>query len=321
MKETITRTTWLVWLILAGGCAASDNTVGGNGATSATPPPAGANAGATCPTNNLTQACACPYDNNTVAGRQVCDVSSGWGACQCARVVGGGVQPTDGATPNGTVTFNWVETMPQATCKAGHYLGIFDGAYLTPAFGIAFSPIGIPISGNVDFDLYQVGSGELFQIRNGAMVGCALGVAPFLGDIVGSLDCSVDPPLVKVGLTNGHYNVTIFSYYFDGKAVGNYDKGKTAFYNGIWAVSEPENILDITLADGTVDIDKAVWGPLPEIAPGTTAPILGLWQVGGGGTWSADRTGPATGVQVDPSLFLKACDADAGTPVVDGGTS
>jgi hypothetical protein len=93
---------WIVWL----GCffgAASCASGGGNetnagmgGGVGGLASSAGAGAatqapvGSPCPADNLTQPCSC-LDNNgkTVAGRQTCNFSVGWNACECAAIGNG----------------------------------------------------------------------------------------------------------------------------------------------------------------------------------------------------------------------------------------
>jgi len=161
---------------------------------------------------------------------------------------------------------------------------------------MTFSPIGIPVLGNVEFDLREVGNGEYFEIENGAMVGAALVVFPFKGDLKGTFKCEGDQPQMNIGLKNGIYNAIGTNYYFDGRAVGLYDKLNAVFVKGEWAVTEPEDYTVVVRnADGTADLSKAVYAQLPDLVPGTL-PLLFPFVEGGTGEWNAFWVGPATGV-------------------------
>jgi hypothetical protein len=155
--------------------------------------------------------------------------------------------------------------------------------------------VGIPVVGTVEFDLRQIGNGEYFEIRDGAMEGYALVVFPFKGDLVGSLKCTGDQPTLELGLKNGVYAVGPAYFYFDGKAVAIYNKKDAYFEAGEWAVTEPSNYAQILQDDGAIDLSQAVYSPLPPLTPGTD-PLLDMFVVGGTGAWDALWVGPETGV-------------------------
>lgn len=280
------------------GSSASGADLGGAGATQ------GASTGSSCPGNNITQPCTCVEGGSTVAGRQTCNVSTGWGTCECAAVIIGTGTGTTGPIGNkSSVAFSWQETMPGVgSCKPGHYFGDFTGFYNSTAMGredTTMSPVGIPLLGTVDFDLRQIGNGEYFEIKDGAMIGQALFVFPFQGDIEGTINCAGTDPVIEAALTNGIYNVFGTEYYFKGKAVGVYNKKETAFGMGAWAVTEPIDYKDIVRGDVLngvpADLTKAVYGPIPPLVPGEY-PLVEMFVEGGGGDWGADYVGPAVGI-------------------------
>jgi hypothetical protein len=179
------------------------------------------------------------------------------------------------------------------------------------AFDVSFSPVGIPVIGTVEFDLHQVGNGEYFEIKDGAMEGFALVVFPFKGDLVGRVSCEGDQPLMEIGLKNGVYDVVGTKYYFDGEAVSLYNKQNATFSSGEWAVTEPvDYAVVVRNEDGTADLSDAVYAPVPQLVPGTP-PILDIFVEGGTGEWDAFWIGPATGVGAPTTTTPSA---DAGTP-------
>jgi hypothetical protein len=197
--------------------------------------------------------------------------------------------------------FNWEETVPsEGTCEAGHYSGTFDGFYNSPV--MVASPVGIPVLGTVEFDLYQIGNGEYFEIRDGKMDGFALGFVPYSCDIEGTINCSGAQPKIEAYLKNGNYFVVAFAYIFDGKIVGLYDKATATIGvpdMGQWAVTEPTNYPDITNGDGSYNAAKATFAPLPPLVatndPDAGAPMIDVFVMGGTGHWNAIHVGAAWG--------------------------
>jgi hypothetical protein len=279
----------------------------------------GADPGKPCPGDNVTQPCVCQVNGKTSAGRQTCNSATGWGTCECAAALvatsNGGI--TGPISNKSSVNFKWEETTPSVsngtivggTCKGGHYSGAFSGFYNSPRMSQTgtdtMSPVGIPVLGNVEFDLHQIGNGEYFEIRDGAMEGYALVVFPFRGDLVGTINCAAAEPLIEVSLKNGTYLAIDIQYYFDGKAVGVYHKPdannpEASFDLGEWAVTEPEDYSVVTRYDGgTADLSQAKYAPLPELKPGES-PILDMFIEGGTGEWNAIWAGPETGVGANP---------------------
>jgi hypothetical protein len=309
-RKAICRMGWLVCLLWAAGCATNTGSIGpggdfssGNGGPSQ---PEGAQTGSSCPGIHITQLCSCQNGNDVLKGRQTCAASSGWGPCECAAANGSVVSNSEAPGNKSSVTFNWEETTPaggtgMGTCKAGHYVGTFDGFYNSPI--MVASPVGIPVLGAVEFDLFQIGNGEYFEIRDGKMDGFALGFVPFMCDIMGTINCGSAQPAIEAYLKNGEYFVIAFPYIFDGKIVALYDK-PTATVGlgnmGQWAVTEPTNYPEITRDDGSFDPTKATFTPLPPLvatnSPDAGAPMIDIFVMGGTGHWNAAWTGPATGV-------------------------
>jgi len=249
----------------------------------------------------------------TVKGRQTCTASSGWGQCECAAASSVGVASSSEAPGNkSSVTFNWEETVPSTAggssgiCKGGHYSGTFDGFYNSPI--MVASPVGIPVLGGIEFDLYQIGNGEYFEIRDGKMEGAALGFVPFTCNIVGTIDCGNAQPVLDAFLKNGEYFVIAYPYVFDGRIVALYDPATASVgggNSGVWAVTEPTNYPEITKDDGSFDVSRATFAPVPPLVatndPDAGAPTLEIFVMGGTGHWNATNVGPAWGSTGGPS--------------------
>lgn len=235
-------------------CSAEDGGGGGDGNTG----PVITNQG-NCTTQYLTASCTCP-DKGNIAGRQVC-IASNWSACDCVAPVsvgnaGTGATDTDAAVggndgivagdPAGNKSpsrFNWERTpFELGTCKAGHYVGYFEGWYGSPAAFTAPVPVwsvpgadGLP---GLEFWLEKIpGSGELFAINGGKIRGTADGLFPFTIDLTGTLDCKTKKFVGK--LENGEYDVFGTKYQFEGNATADYDKLQNKFITGLWDAKEP----------------------------------------------------------------------------------
>jgi len=230
-----------------------------------------------CPTDNLTRPCKCQIDDGGEAnGTQVCSTSTGWGRCQCYEVPETMIQSDDTLAPDpqenkGPGRFDWFRTMAVGgECKAGHYKGEFSGRY-SPS--ITFTIGVFDITGTVEFDLYESGNGEYLEIKDGVMEGWAVDFVPFMGEIIGKLDCATGK--VDAYLVNCVYVfAVVLPAAFEGPAFGVYDKLNHAFVNGVWSVTER-------------DIEGNYADPLP-VSPGEPLPAVNMSSLCGGvGSWSA----------------------------------
>ncbi len=265
---------------VGGGSAGQSPGIGGTAG-----PVTGGNAGggaapaALCPMNNITQLCTCNQNGAEVRGRQVCSVLSGWGECQCDAAAGAGTGAPGVDDPGsfadleinkGAPRFEWQRTMPSGgSCKAGHYEGTFDGNYV-PAITFGFGTT--EITGTISFDLEETGSGEIFEINSGYLTGWALDLFPFEGEITGTLDCATG--FADGFLRNCSYIFFGLPAFFEGPALGLYDKFNHVFVEGVWAVTE-------------VDL-LGTYAPPPPIYPGDPLPPLPF--AGGVGNWAATWT-------------------------------
>ncbi len=254
--------------------------VGGGGAE-APEPPAGTDSQPPpleplCPLNNLTQQCTCDKEGELVPGRQVCNPSAGWSACECIEVPSTIVSSTDAgvaadpASNKGPEHFDWSRVVsPGGSCKAGRYEGDFEGEYI-PSFSFGFAVSNV--SGTVGFDLIETSSGEFLEISGGHMSGVAEDYIPFEGDIVGTVDCATG--YTDAYLRNCYYLMVVVPTSFEGPLLSNYDKINHAFINGVWSVTEPD-------ANGVY--------PTPlSVSPGDPLPPLSILQIFGGvGSWKA----------------------------------
>ncbi len=154
-------------------------------------------------------------------------------------VGGTGAMPGVGGT-GPSVTFDWPESQPGLTCKPGHYLGTFAGAW---APSLIVFPAPIPVTGNVDLWLAESQSGEFLDIKDGKVSGVANGTFPYSADIEGRLNCKT----LKIEngfLRNGLYTVPALPPVpWEGPLGADYDKLAGAFVNGTWKGTEMANAL------------------------------------------------------------------------------
>ncbi len=263
-----------------GGGTGSDETAStAAGNASDAPAAPGAEAGAKCPTNNLTQPCSCNHGDANAPGRQVCNTTLGWGSCQCEAAPEsnprGSFQDTgsyrdevDPGTNKGPAHFTWKRTQPSGgSCKPGHYVGGFDGIYI-PAITFGFGPV--PVFGDVEYELGQSTAGEFFEVKDGHMIGSALVAFPFEGDIEGTLDCANG--FFEGALKNCYYIIPgLPAFAFEGIIRAEYDKFNHAFVNGVWSVKE-------------IDALTGTFPPPLDVHPNTPVPFPPPF--GGTGTWS-----------------------------------
>jgi hypothetical protein len=195
----------------------------------------------------------------------------------------------------------------EGACKGGHYGGSFGGVYSSH---ITVFGIGIPVTGNVELQLNQVGSsnqtctltGEtnitcnnVFSLQDGVIQGTADGLFPYFCFMSGTLDCVkkvlVDGwiqctyclgPLADGGLAcdlgNGVGGSTGVGGHFAGPLTAQYNTATDSFVNGTWNGAEA-----LAGNDGG--------SPTPEGGPITNylndAGYGGPGEFGGLGTWNA----------------------------------
>jgi hypothetical protein len=216
--------------------------------------PVGQPVGAVCSPDNLTQACRC---DNGLSGRQSCTGSS-WSVCSCRPVAGaaaGSAAPGAANTAIGadgdpvanrsSTRFDWQRTVPTGgSCEAGHYEGTFTGIYGPSIIVVAdlkvipVFPIDLPGMPGLAFDLTREGSGEVFTVSNGKLIGNALGAFPLMADIEGKLNC--DTLKFDAKLVRGQYAIGPLPFNFEGPITADYDKLTHTFVNGVWMVTEPD---------------------------------------------------------------------------------
>jgi hypothetical protein len=231
-----------------------------------------------CALDNLTATCTCP-DQAGIPGRQTC-LSGAWTACECDAVsgsagvgsAGSGVAQGDGGMieppattlpndPPGNQSanrFEWKQTAFElGSCKAGHYIGMFEGDYRSPAawtFPVSVSgEAGADGAPGLEFWLEKTpGSGEIFSVNGGKMRGTANGQFPFTADLTGTLDCATKKYVGRI--ENGQYMVFGVTYLFEGDVTADYDKVQNKFIAGKWLLVEPAN----AFAGGELDWE-ATW--------------------------------------------------------------
>ncbi|MCP4604659.1 MAG: hypothetical protein GY847_29755 [Proteobacteria bacterium] len=218
-----------------------------------------ADKGTECPMENYTQSCCDGH------GVQVCLADLTWDECDCGGPnpgEDGGVEPDDddevdpdNIVPEGNedteINFDWDEkdsdTYDPGACKAGRYVGNFDGIYTRKGGQFPFDDNGIvhdssvEVSGvypGVSININKSSNGEVFKISDGAFHGNALWIFTFEAEVEGELDCPTGKLRMKI--INGFYHYPVMARrVFEGEAEADYDRNKHAFVNGRWRVSEP----------------------------------------------------------------------------------
>jgi hypothetical protein len=153
------------------------------------------------------------------------------------------------------VTFQFPETTPEVRpCKAGRYLGTFDGFY---APGVAVWPTPIPVFGNIELVLDETQDGEFLAIGDGTLAGMALGLFPFEATVSGRVNCAAGK-LEGGYLSDGVYIVGVLPYTFDGPITADFDPRTNTFLNGRWTVGEPDWTTHLYGGEGTW---QATWTP------------------------------------------------------------
>ncbi len=141
---------------------------------------------------------------------------------------------------NDDISFEWEETAPGQVCRAGHYVGTFEGTWSS-----SFTVVGVPIpvTGNVDMWLEESENGEFFEVSQGKISGVADFVFPYEVGLTGRLDCRTRK-FENGKLVNGTYLVPgLPAVPWDGTITATYDKTKAAFVSGSWTGVEQANNL------------------------------------------------------------------------------
>jgi hypothetical protein len=175
---------------------------------------------------------------------------SGAGATGPATGTGGhdpGSEPATGGAPTGGqptavgpspydlgVTFDWPDTVPGAgaSCRAGRYVGTFDGGYSTGS-------LPIPVAGDINMVLVESQDGEFFEVSDGELSGMANFIIPFSARIEGRLDCTT--LRFDAMLLDGMYDAFGSQGNFEGPISADYAPSTPALVNGVWTVSDPSD--------------------------------------------------------------------------------
>jgi hypothetical protein len=149
-----------------------------------------------------------------------------------ARGAGGTLTPimtsgTAGYPYDPGVTFDWPSTMPMAgKCQPGTYSGQFSCDVDEGLFG------KVNFTGPVSFTLTASPAGEFLEITNGMLVGNGNGI-PFMGDLVGKLDCNTNA--FTATTSNGTATILIFPTPVGGTLEGHLDR-LTQTLAGTWTL-------------------------------------------------------------------------------------
>jgi hypothetical protein len=126
-----------------------------------------------------------------------------------------------------SVTFDWPATMPMAgKCQAGTYSGQFSCDVDEGFFG------KVTYTGPVSFTLTASPTGEFLEITNGMLQGTGNGI-PFMGDLVGKLDCNTNAFTART--SNGTATILFFPTPIGGNLDGHLDR-LTQTLAGTWTL-------------------------------------------------------------------------------------
>lgn len=197
-------------------------------------------------------------------------------------------------------------------CKAGHYVGSFEGVYRsqlwpeflgTPEIMVSAVPNLLNGGEGLEFDLVERSDYECapneefcfdFGIEGGRITGNAdwfplvgaLLPVPFEMDLEGELDC--ENGVMRALLSNGHYEFAIaLQIQFSGTASAEYVPYEYRFENGLWDLDEVPPMLPVDPMPG--DWDDFIYESF-KLIPIEMAPPNGF---GGEGTWEATLVEPA----------------------------
>jgi hypothetical protein len=126
-----------------------------------------------------------------------------------------------------SVSFDWPSTTPMTgKCQPGTYSGQFscdvDEGFLGK----------VTYSGPVSFTLTASAAGEFLEITNGMLKGTGNGI-PFMGDLVGKLDCATNA--FTATTSNGTATILIFATPVGGALDGHLDR-LTQTLSGTWTL-------------------------------------------------------------------------------------
>jgi hypothetical protein len=201
-------------------------------------------------------------------------------------------------------------------CKGGQYSGTFAGTYTSHLTAVG---VPIPVTGNVDMTLDQVGSGnmtcmlvgeatkcsDLFSLQNGTITGVAdqgmigdadIGGFPYFCTMSGTLACAEKKlvggwiqctycigPLADGGmacsLLDGVAGTAGVGGHFAGPLTANYDYASLSFVMGNWNGAE-------ALAGNDGGSPGPDGGPIADYLSDSGL-YLGPGDFGGSGTWNA----------------------------------
>jgi len=263
---------------------------GGGGAGVGASPVGGA-----CAQARRTQPCTCA---DGARGRQSCDASLAWGACECAAE-SGLIIPNFEGNRRTDITFEWDRTATSGDlggCLPGEYEGTFGGLYWSYLATLApieelFVPVAnIAIPGEPSgfkFTVMPAEGGETVLRIQGRMDGLADGIFPFNSALEGQLDCSTKT--FTANIIGGVYSILVeglLPQSFEGVMWGTYDVKTHTIVSGEWDVRETTGM-----------------------PPGSLAPMLprefARDGFGGYGTWAAALPTDTS----DPNL--KPCPGEA----------
>lgn len=231
---------------------------------------------------------ACAADSESSGGRSGSGGSAGSGGfgnssggTSGSGNFGNSQQPTAGSIGAGT----GAPAPTGGDCKAGHYVGSFNGVYRSAAWGNGTSMLNVAASDSMgmpglEFWLEQAEAACMpgdefcadFTVTGGKMRGFANPFSsgdpndpandpnnplslftlkvPFTIDLNGALDCSRGE--LQLTLDNGQYDVATMIYKFRGTAGGDYDSATASVVNGTWEVTEEMNSGALWPADSMI---------------------------------------------------------------------
>ncbi len=204
---------------------------------------------------NLTRKC------NNGNGVQTCKSDYTWSGCDSAEKSeesdedAGVIDNDDTPIPEGNdlvdINFNWEEAGKEipGECKAGLYIGNFDGIYYIRGGPLPLEDNdmvhdgGVEVSGvypGVTIRINETTNGETFSISDGVFHGNAFFIFTFKAKMDGSLDCPTAKIRGKIKEGSYVYPILPMTHQFEGEYEADYDKKNFSFKKGKWMVYEPK---------------------------------------------------------------------------------